>query len=149
MAVNTPNSIREPPATGEPTAPYRPGSGQPGEPPRPIQVELIPGSSPQSVGDLERLLRKRLRVIVLIISAFYAAQLVRSVATHFQWLTGPPPAGSDLGFYVLILATAAGLAGVLCSGRALALRSLRAIELSSISTRGSTILGACYFRADA
>ena len=67
MAVNTPNSSRERPATGEPTAPYRPGNDQPSEHPRPIQVALIPGSGPQPVGDIERLLRKRLRVIVLII----------------------------------------------------------------------------------
>jgi serine/threonine-protein kinase len=129
MAVNRPNSIREPPATGEPTAPYRPGNDQSPELSRQLQVALVPEAGPQPVGEIHRLLRKRLRVIVLILSAFYAVQLVRSLSIHFQWLTGPPTAWFALGFYGLILATAGGLARVLWSGRSLSLRSLRAIEL--------------------
>jgi serine/threonine-protein kinase len=129
MAVNTPSSTREPPATGEPTVPYWTGNDPPFEPPRPIQMALVPGAGHQPVGEIQRLLRKRLRIIVCIVSAFYAVQLVRSVSIHFQWLTGPPTTWFTLSFYALILATAGGLAGILWSGRSLSLRSLRAIEL--------------------
>jgi serine/threonine-protein kinase len=129
MAGNTPNSIREWPGAGEPTAPYWTGNDQFPEPPRQLRVALVPGAGPQPVGEIQRLLRKRLRVIVCIVSAFYAVQLVRCVCIHFQWLTGPPTTWFALGFYGLILATVGGLAGVLWSGRPLSLRSLRAVEL--------------------
>jgi serine/threonine-protein kinase len=129
MAVNMPNSMQEQPATGEPTAPYRAEQDQPREPPRQIKVALIPGTGPQPIGEVQRLLRKRLGIIVLIILAFYAVQVVRSALAFLQWFTEPPIDWSSLGFYCLILATAAVLAGILWGGRPLSLRNLRAIEL--------------------
>lgn len=127
MAANTPNSIREP--EDGPTASYRGGDDSPPEPPRQFRVALVPGTGPQPIGEVERLLRKRLRIIVLLVLAFYAVQLVRSVSVHFHWLTGPPSDGIVLGVYGLIVVTAGGLAWLLWSGRALSLRGLRAIEL--------------------
>jgi serine/threonine-protein kinase len=129
MAGNTPNRVRELPATGEPTVPCSIRNDQLPELPRQLRVALVPGSGPRSVVEIQQLLRKRLLVILLIISVFYAVQLVRAVSIHFHWLTGPSTPGFILGVYGLILVTAGGLARLLWSGRALSLWSLRAIEL--------------------
>src|SRR4051812_1125259 len=101
MAVNTPNSMREQPATGEATAPYRAEQEQAREPPRRIQVALVPRTGPQRIGEVQELLRKRLGILVFIILAFYAVQVVRSALALLQMITAPPMDWSALGFYAL------------------------------------------------
>jgi eukaryotic-like serine/threonine-protein kinase len=129
MAANTPSSGREQPAMGGPTAPYRAGPDQPPEPPRPLPVALVPATGPQPAGELQRLLRKRLGIIVLIVLAFYAVQAVRSALAFLGWAPAPPVDLPSFAFYCLVLATAAVLTGALWGRRPLALRGLRAMEL--------------------
>jgi serine/threonine-protein kinase len=107
--------------TAEPTASFQPADATG------PYIPTAPADRPD--GEIQRLLRKRLRVIVLILAAFYAAQLTRSVSIHLHWLAGPPVRWPVLTFFALILATAIGFAVVLWSGRPVSLRGLRAIEL--------------------
>src|SRR5262245_39363411 len=109
MAANTPNSMKEQPARGEPTVPYRTGQDQHREPSRQIRLALVPEAGPQPIGEIQRLLRKRLRIILVLVLAFYTIQIVRSVLGLLQWVAAPPVEWSSLGFYGLIEAIAAVL----------------------------------------
>jgi serine/threonine-protein kinase len=127
--VNLPQTIPEQPVTGEAWPSSRTGEGHPAGAARQIQVALVLGTGLQVAGEIQRLLRNRLRIILVIILAFYTIQVVRSVLALLQWVAAPPVEWSSLSFYGLIEATAAVLAGVLWSRRPLSLRTLRAMEV--------------------
>src|SRR5262249_47631729 len=125
--MSPPSGILKQPGAGEPTVPYRrkERDGQAVRPP----VALVPATGPVPTGEIQGLLRRRLRIIVLIIAVFYGIQLAHSLLVSFQWIAGPDVDRVVVAFCSLTVTLAAALVVILRSGRSLSLGALRAIEL--------------------
>jgi serine/threonine-protein kinase len=99
-----------------------------------VRLALAASSGPQYAGEIAALLRRRLRIAALIISAgivVYAlvvSLLVLSpgAAVEARWLY------LVLTFSCVVMPVATGLAALLWSARPLSLRQLRAIELAAL-----------------
>jgi serine/threonine-protein kinase len=95
---------------------------------RPLKVALVPdGGAPGLTAEIQALLRKRVRIVVLIVLAFYAIQLFLGL---FGWFAAVPVTPTSLGVCAFAVALAATLAAFLLGKRSIPLRGLRAIELT-------------------
>jgi serine/threonine-protein kinase len=114
-------------ATTAYTAPFAPD----GPPERPVRPALVPvAGAPGLTGEIQTLLRKRLRIVVLIVLAFYAVQGFLSLLSLFGWFVVFPVNPTGFGFTAFTIALAATLAALLLGKRSIPLRGLRAIELT-------------------
>lgn len=128
--MNPPNLRPDQGLTGEPTATYQDGAEVLGRSAEAVEVALAPRSGPQPTSEIQLLLRKRLRFFALLIACFYGVLLPRTVRS----LVNNGTASADQMFIYqtfkcFVLLTVAGLAGVLCRKKPLAVAQLRSIEL--------------------
>src|SRR5262245_38164554 len=106
----------------EQTVPRPPDQDQPGLPWQQTQVAPVPVVGVQPVGEIERLLRKRLRFLSLLMTGGLVVELLLIAGTKET-----PPVWAYFGVGVLGVGTVAWV--VLWVRRSLSLGQLRAIEL--------------------
>jgi serine/threonine-protein kinase len=94
------------------------------------KVVLVAGSGPSGAGELQPLLRRRLRFLALLSSAGHVPVAFFPLAQAWRGADYlPPGVGPHLAVALFMVTLGAALAGVLSWWHALSLRALRGIEL--------------------
>jgi serine/threonine-protein kinase len=128
--MHEPDAIPKHLMPGAPTVDHPASGPPPGGPPEGVQVALASGSGPRLSGEIQALLRKRLRVLFLILAAVLGLG-VPLYLMNILLMRGPLPRVSWAGFALCGAGSllAAALAVLLTSRRPLSLGQLRAAEL--------------------
>jgi serine/threonine-protein kinase len=121
-STNKPGPIPKHLLPGEPTAAEHQDTAPPGRPAGQLQVAPRLGLGPSSSGEVQVLLRKRLRLLALVLSGVCALRLL-------DWLLGGVGISATFGVFCAGLVLTAGLAGLLWSPRPLSSGQLRVIEV--------------------
>jgi serine/threonine-protein kinase len=127
MSTNKSGAIPKPLLPGEPTAEEHKGGVAPGGPAGRLQVAPRPGLRTSSSGEIQTLLRKRLRFLALVVF------LLGAINLPVLLLLGVG-IGVTLGVNSVVPAVAAVAACILWSTRLLSLGQLRVIELIVFGT---------------
>jgi serine/threonine-protein kinase len=118
-------------AFDQPTVAYPGGNGTAGGRLPRCKVDLVRGSGVHSVGELECILRGRLRIASLILVGGFVVFLIKGLFDQ-QHLLGPCPV--ERALHLVALGIEAALAGLLWTGWPLAVRRLRLVELAMFGT---------------
>jgi serine/threonine-protein kinase len=127
ILMHGPDAVPKHPSAGEPTVDEGEGGATPGRPARRLQIAPRPGLGPNSSGEVQALLRKRLGFLALALS------LLGAINLPVLLLLGVG-IGVSFGVNAVVPAVAVVAAWILRSTRPLSLRQLRVIEFLVFGT---------------